>query len=114
MTFVDRAIAFTLPAVPKPIVRKISGRYIAGETVDQALTVAAGLNNRGIRATLDILGEDIYRLEQAHRAVNAYIQLLEEIGRRKLDANISIKLTQLGLKVDTEVCLELTDRLLRR
>ena len=113
MTLLDRAIAFTLPAVPKTIVRKIASRYIAGETVDEALRVAAMLNQRGIRATLDILGEDVHNLIQAERAVNGYSAVLEEIDRRKIDANVSIKLTQLGLKVDTRACLDLTDRLVR-
>jgi len=114
MGHLDRIIAATLPFVPKPIVRRVAGRYIAGETVDEALTVAAELNRRGIRATLDILGEDTHNIDQAGRAVNDYQQLLEEIHRRKLDANVSIKLTQLGLKVDARTCLEWTSALVRR
>ena len=114
MCHLDRIIAATLPFVPKPIVRRVAGRYIAGETVDEALTVAAELNRRGIRATLDILGEDTHNIDQAGRAVNDYQQLLQEIHRRKLDANVSIKLTQLGLKVDARTCLEWTSALVRR
>lgn len=114
MRFLDRAIARTLPLVPKSIVRKVANRYIAGETVDEALRVVARLNERGLRATLDILGEHVHNLDQAQLAVNEYLQLLEEIDRRKLDANISVKLTQLGLKLDGQKCLELADRLVRR
>src|SRR5213593_697498 len=110
----DRIIARALPLVPKSIVRRVANRYIAGETSDEALRVAAGLNQRGIRATLDILGEDTHNIDQARRVVNEYQQLLEEIHRRKLDANVSIKLTQLGLKVDTRTCFKLTDGLVRR
>lgn len=114
MTFVDRVIARTLPAVPKSIVRRVANRYIAGETTDEALRVVAGLNERGFRATLDILGEHIHSLEQAHRAIDGYLHLLEEIARRKADSTVSIKLTQLGLKIDPAACFEMTGRIVRR
>ena len=97
MTFLDRVIAHTLPAVPKSIVRRVANRYIAGETTDDALRVVAALNERGFRATLDILGEHIHNLDQAHRAIDGYLYVIEEIARRKVDSTISIKLTQLGL-----------------
>ena len=113
MTLLDRLIALTLPLVPKPIVRKVSSRYIAGETPADALRVAENLNARGIRATMDILGEDIHQIEQARRAQDAYMQLLAEIHRRKVDANVSIKLSQFGLKLDKTVCVELIDGLVR-
>jgi proline dehydrogenase len=114
MRLVDRVIARTLPAVPKGIVRQVASRYIAGETTDDALRVAAGLNARGIRATLDVLGEHIHTLDQSRRAAQDYLLLLEEIARRKVDSTISIKLTQLGMKLDSAACLELTERLIRR
>ena len=114
MTLLDRAIAGTLPFVPKPVVKKVAGRYIAGETAGEALAAAAGLNAKGFRTTLDILGEHVQKIDQAREAVRAYLHLLEEIARRRLDANISIKLTQLGLKLDRAACLEHADRLVRR
>jgi proline dehydrogenase len=114
LTFVDRVIARTLPAVPKTIVRRVANRYIAGETVDEALRIAAGLNERGIRATFDILGEHIRNLDEARHAADGYIDLLEEIARRKADSTISIKLTQLGLKMDAGACLDMAGRLVRR
>ena len=114
MTLFDRVIARTLPAIPKSIVRRVANRYIAGETVGEALRVVAGLNERGIRATLDILGEDIHNLDQAQRAIDGYIHLVEQISRQKVEATISIKLTQLGLKVDPQACMEMADRLVRR
>jgi len=111
MTLLDRLIALTLPLVPKPIVRKVSSRYIAGETATDALRVAEGLNARGIHATMDILGEDIHQIDQAHRAQKAYMDLLDEIHRRKVDSNVSIKLSQFGLKIDKNVCVDLVDQL---
>ena len=89
--------------------------------VDYApVEVAASLNRRIargrplLRATLDILGEDIHNLEQAQRAIDGYIHLVEQISRQKVEATISIKLTQLGLKVDPQACMEMADRLVRR
>jgi len=111
VTLLDRAIARTLPAVPRGIVRRVANRYIAGETVDDALRIVAGLNERGFRATLDILGEHIHNLDQARRAAAGYVGVLDAIDGRKLESNISIKLTQLGLKVDLEACFDLTKRL---
>src|SRR3954471_1380816 len=113
MTLFDRLIALTLPFVPKPIVRKFANRYIAGETIDDALRVVANLNQRGIRATMDVLGEDIHNFEQARKAAAEYVRLLDEIHNRKLDANVSIKLTQFGLKIDRKACVELVDNLVR-
>jgi proline dehydrogenase len=113
VTLLDRAIARTLPAVPKPIVRRVANRYIAGESVDEALRVVTSLNERGIRATLDILGEHIHNLDQARHAVTGYAGLLDSINKQKLDATISIKLTQLGLKVDPATCFELAYQLVR-
>ena len=109
----DRVIAHSLPYVPKTVVRKVASRYIAGETLGEALDLAADLNRQGMSATLDVLGEHIHSIDQARRAVSQYLQVLEHIHTRKLDANVSIKLTQLGLKVDWPACFELTSRLVK-
>ncbi|HEY2381477.1 MAG TPA: proline dehydrogenase family protein [Terriglobia bacterium] len=114
MSLLNHFIARTLPLVPKSIVRRVANRYIAGETTAEALQVVAGLNARGIRGTLDILGEDIHRLDQATTASEQYLNLLEEIATRRIDSTISVKLTQLGLKIDPRTCLELINRILRR
>ena len=114
MTLFDRAIAATLPLVPKAIVRKTASRYIAGETVADAVRVAASLNKAGMRATMDVLGEDVHHLGDARRAAREYGALLEEIHRTGIDSNVSIKLTQFGLKVDRQACFELADGLIKR
>jgi proline dehydrogenase len=106
MTLWDRVIARTLPAVPKPIVRRVANRYIAGETTDEALGLVSRLNARGFRATLDILGEHIHRMEQAQRAAEGYLNLLAEIAKRNVESTVSIKLTQLGLKLDATRCFD--------
>jgi proline dehydrogenase len=114
MTLLDRAIAVSLPFIPKFIVRSVASRYIAGETREEALQVVERLNNQGFRATIDLLGEDIRDLQQSAATVSEYTLLLEEIHRRKLDANLSVKLTQLGLKLDLRVCRERTEALVAR
>ena len=114
MSLLNHFIARTLPFVPKGIVRRVANRYIAGETTDGALQVVEGLNSRGIRATLDILGEHVHTREQAHQAAEEYLHLLEEIAKRRVDSTISIRLTQLGLKIDSRACFDLADRLVRR
>lgn len=114
MSLLNHLIARSLPLVPKSIVRRVASRYIAGETTDEALAVVAGLNRRGIRGTLDILGEDIHRVDQARAACELYLNLLDEIAARRIDSTISVKLTQIGLKIDPRACLELIDRVVRR
>lgn len=110
MNLLDRLVVATLPYVPKPIVRKFSQRYIAGETVDDAVRVVRELNRKGFMATLDVLGEHVTDRDLARRAVDDYLHLLDTIEEVKLDANISIKLTQFGLKIDKQFCLENAER----
>jgi proline dehydrogenase len=114
MTLMDRVIARTLPAVPKPIVRRVANRYIAGETTDEALGLVSRLNGRGFRATLDILGEHITQMEQAQRAADGYLNLLGEISKKNVESTVSIKLTQLGLKLDTTKCFDFIHNVVQR
>jgi proline dehydrogenase len=76
---------------------RLSSRFIAGMTPDDALRVAETLNRQGISVTLDSLGESVTSEAEARRAADVYHNLLDSIAARKLDANISIKLTQMGL-----------------
>jgi proline dehydrogenase len=99
-----RAIVATLPLVPKPVVRRIASRYVAGETLADALTTVRALNVERCMATLDVLGEDITRLDETGPTVAAYQQALAEIAESGLDSNVSVKLTALGLKLDPAHC----------
>jgi proline dehydrogenase len=114
MRLVDRAIAGFLPYVPKAVVGRVSRRYIAGETLPDAIRVARTLNSKGFRATMDILGEDVHNLDQATAATLYYSTLLDALLDEHIDSNISIKLTQLGLKVDKQKCLANADRVVKR
>jgi len=100
----NRLIVATLPLVPKPVVRGIASRYVAGETLDDAMSTVTKLNAEGCMATLDVLGEDVTRREETEETVVAYARALDQIAVRRLDSNISVKLTALGLKLDPAFC----------
>src|SRR5262249_1977195 len=104
VALLDRAIVRLLPAVPKPVVRRISERYIAGEGLDDALRVVRRLNAEGKVATIDVLGEEIANPGEAGALAAAYREVLESIGRDGLDSNVSVKLTALGLGLGYELC----------
>jgi proline dehydrogenase len=106
MGLVDSAIVRFLPAVPKPVVRRISGRYIAGEELDDALVVVRRLNDSGRLATIDVLGEEITSPEEARTIAVAYRESLDAFERGKLDSNVSVKPTALGLKLGYDLCKE--------
>jgi len=107
MSLLDRTIAFTLPAVPKPIVGFFSKRYIAGPEVEDAFRVARGLEERGARATFDILGEFITTAEEARANTESYVDLIRRIAAGGFASrNVSVKLTSLGLLLDRTLCLD--------
>ena len=86
-------------------------RFVAGESLNEALGVAAALCRAGRRVILNHLGENVATIAEARSTFNGYIQMLHAIAAVKLDANISIKLTQLGLDIDRTVCLSLTEEI---
>ncbi len=104
MNPIHSLIVRTLPLVPRPIVRRVASRYVAGETLDEAVRLVRRLNGEGCLATLDVLGEDTTHLEESEGTVSQYIQALEAIARERLEANVSVKLTALGLKLDAAHC----------
>ncbi len=106
MGILDSAIVRLLPAVPKPVVRRISARYIAGEELDDALRVVLQLNDEGKLATIDVLGEEIAEPDEAQAIAAAYREAFEAIERGKLDSNVSIKPTALGLKLGYDLFRE--------
>jgi proline dehydrogenase len=106
MNLINKLVVITLPAVPKPIVRHFAGRYIAGETLADAVRCVRQLNREGVCATLDVLGEDITNKDEAALSRSQSIEVLHTITKEKLDSNLSIKLTSLGLKLGKDVCTE--------
>jgi proline dehydrogenase len=103
----DRAIVRLLPAVPRSVVGRLSAPYIAGPTLDDARRVVLKLNADGKCATVDVLGEEVHRPAEAEAMAAAYHAALEAIARDRLAANISVKLTGLGLEIDPALCRSL-------
>jgi proline dehydrogenase len=112
MNLFDTIIVNTLPLIPKPIVGFFSRNYIAGSTLDDAINVVKDLNAKGMMATLDLLGEEVRHKEQSIDAANQYINMLDEIDRLKLDCNISIKPTHMGLNLDKDFGYETIHRII--
>lgn len=79
--------------------RRVSRRFVAGMSVDEAVEAAAELNAEGIAVTLDALGESVLQVSQAEESAAVYHQLLDEIAQRNLNANVSLKLTQMGMDI---------------
>jgi proline dehydrogenase len=84
--------------------RRMSQRFVAGEELNQAVLAARACNNDGLKVSLDLLGESVTSAEQARAARDSYLKIFDRIAREKLDANVSLKLTQLGLDLDTAQC----------
>ena len=104
MKWFNKLIATILPIVPKPIVGFFSRTYIAGEKLEDAVKLVKELNSQGMVATIDVLGEEVKKREDSLHAVGLYKQVLEAIEKEKIDANISVKPTHMGLKMDKEFC----------
>jgi proline dehydrogenase len=107
VSVLDRVFVRLLPAVPRPVVQRVSAPYIAGATLDDARRTVAGLNAEGKLATVDVLGEEVTKPVEAEAVATAYHAVLDAIAGDHLDANVSVKLTALGLKVDLDLCRSL-------
>ncbi len=106
MNWFNKLIAKILPFVPKPIVGFFSRHYIAGEKLEDAVKLVKELNSQGMCATIDVLGEEISGKQDALAAVEMYKNVIAAIEKEKLDANISVKPTHMGLKLDKEFCYQ--------
>ncbi len=91
--------------------QKLSGRFIAGMTVPEVLQVAEALNREGIPVSLDSLGENVYTESEARHSADIYHQLLDAIQKRRLQANVSLKLTQMGMDLDPAIARGITSEL---
>ncbi len=80
--------------------RRVSSRFVAGTTIDEAMTSARQVNARGASVTIDNLGENVTREEEARACVGVYHDLLDRIAQQGIDANVSLKLTQMGLDLN--------------
>ncbi len=107
---VNRFLVGLIPSLPRALVSRVASRYVAGESIEDALRAAEDLNRQGCRVTLAALGEHSDR-EESQRTLDAYLELLDRIQAAGVDANISIKPTHLGLDVDPDLCFHNLQRL---
>jgi len=112
VSLIDWLIVRGLPLVPRAIVGRVARRYVAGETLEDALRAIETLRDEGALATLDLLGEEVREAERTSAAVAEYERMLSAIAERSLPSNISVKPTSLGLKIDPELCRRHLQRLL--
>jgi proline dehydrogenase len=104
MGIIDRAIAESVPVVPRPIVRRISRLYIAGDTLEEAVATVKDLDRQGCVATIDLLGESTGSKADAAATLREYKRVVDALDEHSLDSGISVKLTGLGLTLDKELC----------
>src|SRR5213080_613140 len=88
------------------LARRLASRFVAGETVEAAVAALTQLNAAGVRASLDLLGESVAGAGEARAARDTYLETLDRIRRAGADANVSVKLTQMGLAIDERLCVQ--------
>jgi len=96
------------------LAKRFARRFVAGETLDEALAAVRALNVKGIRASLDLLGESVTNEREARAAGNAYLGILDRIHGQRLDANVSLKLTAMGLDLSEELAISIMHDVLGR
>ena len=92
----------------------VAKRFVSGQTIQEAITAVRRLNSFGILTTLDVLGENVSDRRAAEVAVAAYLETLDWIQRERLNSNVSLKLTQMGLDIDRDYCLDNVARICER
>jgi proline dehydrogenase len=96
------------------LAKRFASRFVAGETLDTALDAVRALNARGIRASLDLLGESVTNEREARATRDAYLQILDRIHAQRLDANVSVKLTAMGLDISEDLCVSSMQQVITR
>lgn len=102
----NKLIASILPYMPKKLVWIFSKRYIAGETIEDAIKASKELNAKGIVITMDILGEFIETLDEAEKNRNDYLAMIDTLEQEGIDGNVSVKPTMFGLLLDKDVAYQ--------
>ncbi len=114
MSWFNKAVSTFIDKVPPSTIAIFAKRYIAGETLDDAIRVTRKLNAEGAMATIDVLGEFVSTRQETEYYRDMAISVLEEIDRTGVDANLSLKLTQMGLKISKQLCMDNVERILKR
>src|SRR5438309_6774373 len=92
---------------------RVSSRFVAGTTIEEALKATQETNALGMSVSLDNLGENVTNADEARQSAELYHELLDRIGERTLDANVSLKLTHMGLDVDQQLATDITASLVQ-
>lgn len=111
LSLFDSLVAAALPLTPKFVVGKVARTYIAGETIADAVATIRELNAKGIKTTVDVLGEFIEDFSEARATADEYTRMLAAIEKEGLDSSVSIKLTAFGLLLDEAACGEIVTKL---
>ncbi|DAC45459.1 MAG TPA: proline dehydrogenase [Candidatus Thalassarchaeaceae archaeon] len=106
MALLGRLIVATMPLAPKPIVRMVASRYVAGPKLEDAISTMIKLSSEGACFTVDVLGEEITSMAEANFFIDEYSQLIDSITKNNINAHISIKPTAFGLLIDQESAFE--------
>lgn len=114
MSFFNKIIVAIVQLMPKAVVGIFSRKYIAGETLEEAVKTVKSLNQKNIYATIDVLGESIKNKEEAFEAKKKALEVLDTIDKFRLMANLSIKPTQMGLSIDEDLALEQISELVEK
>ena len=96
------------------VAKSFASRFVAGESVTTAIEAVRGLNAKGISASLDLLGESTTNEKEAYASQRQYLELLDLIHREKLNANVSLKLTAMGMDISDDLCVKVTREILER
>jgi proline dehydrogenase len=112
--FFNRILVFFVGLLPRKIVFFFAKRYIAGVNLQDAVDYVKKLNEKGILATMDVLGESITNKEEAQQAAREAMQVFDAIEKHNLNANLSIKPTQFGIMIDEDFCYNEVEKLVKR
>ncbi|MCL4551799.1 MAG: proline dehydrogenase family protein [Bacteroidetes bacterium] len=114
MKTLNHAIVNFVKVLPKPVVHVFAKKYIAGEKLEDAVRVTKELNAKGIATTIDVLGEAVTSKRESEEAKKECLAALDAINQNKLDANLSLKPTQVGLMLDPKFCYDQVSEILER
>ena len=104
MPILNKIITTALPFIPKTIVGQVAKKYIAGVHLSDGAAAVERINKKGIKATIDLLGEDVKNADETELIKRDIISIVQKINANNLDSHVSVKPTQLGLKIDKELC----------
>jgi len=97
-----------------PLSCRVSRRFVAGETLDEAIAVVKKLNAQGLAVTFDLLGESVSQESEARAAKDGYLRALDAIAANRVSSQVSVKLTQMGLAISPDLCLDHMRQILRK